>query len=104
MPERDPAEVVAENAHVLNLVQAMLGFISPNMRAVSVEPAERGVRLHFLLAEEDEGDREAIEDIVLEFEALMIQFVDVEVSVIVSSQPMATGSIPGRRVFGRRED
>ena len=103
MLERDPAELVAENAHVLTLVQAMLGTISPNMRAVSVELTERGVRLHFLLAEEDEGDGEAIEDIVFEFEALMVQGAEVDVSVVVSSEPMATGTIPGRRIIGRRE-
>ena len=104
MPRRDPEELAAENAHVLNLVQAMIGLISPNMRAVSVELAGRGVRLHFLLAEEDGADREAIEDIIFEFEALQERFVNIEVTVAVSSEPPATGTVPGRRVFGRRED
>lgn len=103
-PQRDPKELAAENAHVLNLVQAMIGLISPNIRAVSIGLAGRGVRLHFLLAEEDGADREAIEDIIYEFEALHERFVDIEVTVAVSSEPTATSTVPGRLVFGRRED
>jgi len=71
---------------------------------VSVEVTERGVRLHFRLAGEDARDREAIEDIVFEFEALMMQGAEVEVSAVVSSERMAACEVPGRRVFGRRED
>src|SRR5690606_17452944 len=35
MPRRDTDELTFENTQVLNLVQAMLGSVSPNMRAIS---------------------------------------------------------------------
>jgi len=46
---RDPVELQRENAQVLNLVQAMISGVTPNLRGVSLECWERGVRLHFLM-------------------------------------------------------
>jgi|tagenome__1003787_1003787.scaffolds.fasta_scaffold19380093_2 hypothetical protein len=100
---RDRAELERENAQVLNLVQAMLGGVSPNMRAASLECWPEGVRLHFLLEREDEGDRQEIEDIAFEFEALQDRGINLEVSVVVSPERSAIGKLPGRRVYGRKE-
>jgi hypothetical protein len=58
MQERDPLKLAVENSHVLNLIQALLGGVSVNMRAVSLETMPKGVRLHFLIAEEEDRDRE----------------------------------------------
>lgn len=93
-----------ENAQVLNLIQAMLGAISPNMRRVALQMADDGgVHLRFLLAKDDEDDREEIDDIVFEFEALQSRNVRVEVSILVGDQPLSEIDLPGRLVFGRRE-
>ncbi len=99
-----PAELAYENAQVLNLVQAMFGAISPNMRSVSLECRDGGVRLYFLLAEDDEADREEIDDILFEFEVLQERDIEINSSVVVSCKPEARVELPGRWVFGRKED
>lgn len=103
MLERVADELTFENTQVLYLVQAMIGDISPNIRAVSLECVARAVRLHFLLAQEQATDRESIDDIVFEFEALQERGIEVNLSVVVSSRQEASAELPGRRVFGRRE-
>jgi hypothetical protein len=100
---RDRAELARENTQVLNLVHALIGGVMPNMRAVSLECWLDGVRLHFLLEREDASDREEIEDIAFEFEALQSRGIDLEVAIIVSAERSAIGRMPGRRVFGRKE-
>jgi hypothetical protein len=60
-----------ENLLVLHVVQALLGSVSPNMRAVSVEALPgRSARVHFALAQESEEDNEEIAEIVGELDAL----------------------------------
>ena len=100
---QDPAELAAENHQVLMLGQAMFGNVSPNMRAVSLEYSAARVHLHFLLAEEDAEDREEIDEIVFQFEAYQEVMPDVDVSLVVSADPMAIGQMPGRFVYIRRE-
>jgi hypothetical protein len=100
---RDRAELERENSQVLNLVQAMIGSVTSNMRAVSLECWPGGVHLHFLLERADPSDYEEIDDIAFEFEALQTGLIDVEVSVKASSKRSAIGKLPGRRVFGRKE-
>lgn len=104
MMKRDPAELDFENAQVLNLVQAMCGLISPNMRAVSLECVDGRVVLHFVLAEESDADRENIDDILFEFTALQNRLIDISSSVAVSSGLKEIAELPGRRVFGRMEE
>ncbi|WP_169979132.1 hypothetical protein, partial [Tautonia rosea] len=104
MPACDSAELAFENARVLDLVQAMFGAISPNMRAISLECVDGGVLLRFLLAEESEVDREEIDDILFEFEALQERAIEIRSSVVVSSRPEARVELPGRWVFGRKEE
>lgn len=100
---RDRVELERENAQVLNLVQAMIGGVTPNMRGISLECWPGGVRLHFLLELDREAEREEIEDIAFEFEALQSSGIDLEIVVIVSGDRSALGSLPGRRVYGRKE-
>lgn len=92
----------AENVYVVNLVRAMLGAVSPNWRAVSVEATEHGPRLHFLLERDDEADREEISDVEFEFHALCMDE-DVQLSILVSPSEAAVLDLPGLRVFLRRE-
>jgi hypothetical protein len=103
MTRRDPLELDIENAQVLNLVQAMIGLVPANLRAASLACAPGKLQLYFVLATDDALDREAIDDIVFEFEALQERLVPVAVSVLVSSTADAVSGLPGRRVFGRLE-
>jgi hypothetical protein len=100
---RDRGELERENAQVLNLVQAMIGGVTPALRGASLECWEHGVRLHFLLACDTSAEREEVKDIVAEFEALQDGRLDVQVCVTVSTKRWAQGKLPGRRVFGRKE-
>ena len=99
---RDRGELDRENAQVLNLVQAMLGGVTPNLWAVSVECHDTAATLHFLLSCDDPTEWEAIEDIVFEFEALQVGAFEVEVCVVVTSETR-TQLLPGRPVFRRKE-
>ena len=92
-----------ENVQVLNLVQAMLGAISPNFRRVALETGPQGVRLRFLLELDILTDREEIADIVFEFEALQLSRVDVLVDVLVDRRAIHEIDLPGRTVYLRKE-
>ncbi|HEV7240747.1 MAG TPA: hypothetical protein VGQ36_16025 [Thermoanaerobaculia bacterium] len=98
-----PDELRRENAEVLNLVQAMIGLVPPNLRGVSLVCRDEGVHLYFLLEHDSEETREDIDDIVFELEALQGGFIDVDVSVLVSRDDSAFGDLQGRRVYGRKE-
>jgi hypothetical protein len=100
---RDREELERENTQVLNLVQAMIGAVTPNMRGVSLECILEGVRLHFLIEREDERDREELEDIGVEFEALQSRGIKLEVVVLVSPYRSVIGDLPGRHVYGRKD-
>lgn len=99
-------QLADENDRALDLVQAMLGLITPNFRMVTLEVRDAGgVTLNFLLQTESAADREEIADIVFEFEALQDRIRDVQVRVFVDDRPLETVEFPpGRRVFARREN
>lgn len=93
-----------ENTQVLNLVQAMVGAVSSNLRRVTLEvPSSGAVRLTFVVERDDPEDREEIQDIAFEFEALQTQGIDLDVVVIVDDRPSSEMRIPGRVVFARKE-
>jgi len=93
-----------ENMQVLNLVQAMLGAVSANFRRVTLELIPpREVRLYFVLERDDPDDREEVDDIAFEFEALQIHGVDLYKKVIVDTRPIWELNLPGRPVYGRKE-
>ena len=94
-----------ENVQVLSLVQALIGGISSNFRRVTLEsfgPEE--VHVHVLLERDDPVDRDEVEDDVFEFEALLPGTTQVRWTLTVSAEPDAAISLPGRVVYGRRED
>lgn len=92
------------NNTALSLVQAMLGAVSPNFRMVYLGHSEGRWNLGFVLAEDDETDREEIEDIAFEFEALQDSAVEYDVTVRVASGPLDWPDPPTRVLFKRRED
>jgi hypothetical protein len=103
VPRRFTVSNSTENTQVINLVQAMLGSITNNFRAVFLECTDSDVALHFILEQEHSEDREEIEDIVFEFEALQQSGIDVEVDIAVDARPMPEIAPPGRMVFLRKE-
>lgn len=100
-PERE--QLVEENRQCLHLMQALIGAVSPNMRRVTLEvlgPAHYALR--FLLAEDDDEDRDEIEDVAFGFEALQSGPVEIETHVEVSRASITEIHLPGRVVYGRR--
>jgi hypothetical protein len=92
-----------DNSQVANIVQAMLGSISRNVRAVSLLSDEASVTLHFVLEQDRLEDREEIADMVFEFEALQSSNIDVDVVISVNPGPMTRLDTPGRLVYLRKE-
>src|SRR5688572_6544281 len=87
-----------ENLQVLRLVQAMLGALSPNFKAVFISCGD-GVVLRFVLGEDRAEDREEVDDIVLEFEALQDGAINVDADIVVSDRPVYELNLTGRPVF-----
>jgi hypothetical protein len=113
MRELDKNRLKYENDRVLDLVQAMLGAVTANFRAVSLSITDRNIILTFVLFEDTEEDREEIDDIVFEFEALQPQFiandlqlhiVEVDFVIIVDKSPLSEINLPGRKIFIRKEN
>lgn len=94
-------EFTEEDLQTLRLTKALLGSLSGNFRQVSLELGHDGaVTLHFLLEAESRLDRDEIDDIAFEFEALQEREVETTVDVAVDN---ARRVLPGRLVFARRE-
>ena len=94
-----------ENKVAIDLIQAMLGAISPNMRSISFECQNEKIMVYFVLEAEDETDREECSDIIFEFEALQEKVLDIGYQIDISSSIRKSGisSIKGRAVYARRE-
>jgi len=91
-----------QNSAVINLIQAMLGSFTSNWRAVFLKGDSRSMSVTFVLATESREDREEIEDVTFEFEALQPDS-DVSIAVLVSEAPIETFADAGRMVFARKE-
>ncbi len=93
-----------ENLQVLNLVQAMIGAITPNLRRVTLElTSSESVCIRFVLEQDDRDIQEELDDVVFEFEALQVKNIKLDIRVIVDSRPIEELNLPGRVVFGRKE-
>ena len=93
-----------ENKVALDLVQAMLGAISPNVRAVSYECIAQKVIVYFVFEHESIEDRQEAHDIIFEFEALQQGPIDIEYYVSVSAERFQEGaSYKGRPIYLRKE-
>jgi hypothetical protein len=82
----------------------MIGAITPNLRRVALAMVGPGrVRLCFVLEQEDARDREEIDDIAFEFEALQARGIEVDVEVLIDSRRIEEIELPARVIYGRRE-
>ncbi len=96
--------LAGENLQVINLVQAMIGAITPNLRRATLELASSGaIWLRFVLERDDQTDREELNDIAFEFEALQARRIELHVEIIIDARPIEELNLPGRTVFGRKE-
>ncbi|OJT26235.1 hypothetical protein BO221_07965 [Archangium sp. Cb G35] len=82
----------------------MIGAITPNFRRVTLAlTSHNAVCLRFVLERDDPNDREEVDDIAFEFQALQTQGIELDVKVIVDARPIHELALPGRLVFGRKE-
>jgi hypothetical protein len=94
----------SQNLQLINLVQAMLGSISGNFRAVFLDCQERRAMITFVLERDTAEDREEIEDILFEFEALQETGVEIDKNIIIGLQPIGELKNAGHLVFSRKEE
>ena len=92
-----------ENYQVVSAVQALWGAVTPNMIAVSLCCTGPEVHLHFYLQQESPIDREEIEDVAAELEALQFTRVPIHTHVIVVDGPLQYTQVEGRPIFRRYE-
>lgn len=88
----------------LRLVQALLGAISDNFRMVGLSHEGGTWVLIFVLFEDNADDREEIEDVGYEFEALQEESINYVVNVLVTNAPLVWPDDPVRVVYRKRED
>jgi hypothetical protein len=85
------------------LVQAMLGAISPNFRMATIDHDGREWVLTFYLEKENAEDLEEIEDIAFEFEVLHQDAF--RYKTIITASPLSTPEpVIAEAVFKRREN
>jgi hypothetical protein len=92
------SSLTRENRVVLDAVQAALGLISREMRAISVCTEPGRIVLHVAVREWTPQVEEDVDDLIYELDALQDRSVEIKASVHVG-EPSATwpGSL-GRRV------
>lgn len=67
----DESHKSLENVVVLYLVQAMLGLVTPNLRAVAVDVSGDRLVVHFAFVDLSQVDHDEIEDIICDLDALL---------------------------------
>ena len=93
-----------KNKITVMLMQALQGAISANFRMVAISLENPIWKLQFVLAEENAIDREEIEDIITEFDALLGRFVKYAVETLISKDKLLATEPATRIVFLHRED
>jgi len=94
-----------ENVVVLYLVQAMLGLLSPTVLAVAAEVRRDGLIVHFALEQLGDAERDDVEDILADLDALLENEKDlptawkIEPSLHVGSPDATWPGRPHRRVY-----
>ena len=91
------------NHQVLILVQALVGAVSPNFRMVTLGHDGQRWHLRFFLEEDRFEDREEIEDILCQYEAMQDQGLSYDFEVRAGSNVLPSILAPERVVFRRRE-
>jgi len=92
-----------ENYQVVSAVQALWGAISPNMVAVSINCVGPEVNLHFYLEVDSPTDRERIDDVASDFEALQLANIPIHVRVSAIGKKLTLEQIEGRLLYRRYE-
>lgn len=97
-----------KNAITVMLMQALWGAISPNFRMIALSFSEPKWQLLFVLEIDDAADREEIEDVVGEFDALLLGLnagtITFETKVVIDSKPLAVlNLLHWITVYRRRE-
>jgi hypothetical protein len=92
-----------ENKLVLDVVQAALGLISPEMRAISIVLEPGRVVLHLAVHVHNAQVDEDVEDLVFELEALQDRAVTVMSAIFVGAPDASWPGNLGRRVYMARE-
>ncbi|MCG2583852.1 hypothetical protein [Massilia sp. TS11] len=87
----------------LRLAQALLGAVSPNFRMVAIANQDQTWRLIFVLAVDSAEDREEIDDVASEFEALQESSICYRVEILVTDEPITWPAPSIRVVYRRRE-
>lgn len=92
------------NKIIIALVQALLGAISSNFRAVLIDFSQ-GLNVRFFLVEDLAEDREEIDDVITEFDSLVmgIESVSITYGVTVGEGCIDFSSDSVVPVYIRRE-
>ncbi|MEU8661149.1 hypothetical protein [Actinoplanes philippinensis] len=88
---------------VLDVVQAALGLISPEMRAISFELSSDRISLYIAVRERNQHVDEDVEDLVFDLEALQDGPVAVEPHIFVGPPGPEWPGNSGRRVYLAKE-
>ncbi|GEM_PF-6754368 len=88
---------------VFRLMQALLGVISPNFRMVYISNTQK-VCITVILEKESAEDREEIQDMATEFEALQPKSIDYDIVIKVDSRDINWPDDESIVVYKRRED
>ncbi|WP_307831078.1 hypothetical protein [Nucisporomicrobium flavum] len=92
-----------ENRLVLDVVQAALGLISPQIRALSVALDSGRVVLYVAVSERNAEVDEDIDDLLFELEALQDGPIVIESSIFVGRPDAHWPGSSGRRVYLAKE-
>lgn len=76
------------------MVQALLGQIPADMRAVALSCRETGIHVTFVVSKEGDELREEIEDIFAEYIAYQLKNFPISTEVIVNESEPAMNSLP----------
>ena len=100
---RPDRQLQYENYQVVSALQALWGAVTPNMIAISLSCVGPEVHLHFYLQEASSIDREEIEDVAAELEALQFTSVPVHTHLSVVVGSLQHKQVEGRLIFRRYE-
>ena len=90
-----------ENYQLGSFVQALCGFVTLNMVAVSMHCIGEEVHVYFYLEHASEADNEAIEEVIFELEALQFALVPLISHISVVGASINVANIEGRAVYRR---
>jgi hypothetical protein len=100
-----PMTLDEKNKGTVMLMQALQGAISPNFRMVTISFEKPVWKLQFVLEVDNEVDREEIEDVGVEFGALLeTGSIKYDIETVISKEKNLTTEPGTRIVYRRRED